>query len=317
MPDISLLLRYIDKVKSHYFAKRKTYQERLALLQKAWQSLVKDRLPLADHQINYPGYKKTQYRVLSVDSSPIDLSRHRSIPLKALSLSRVLTDYKKGEEIIESEIQDIPESDEIGALDFPLRELQYACDFGREFDVIMLDGSLIRWQWWQLQEEKRAVFVKSYADMLNASYAKKQPVLGIIDRSLSRDITHLLELATKQDFAGFVDMDLFQGILQEDQFSPVFVSYSPITKLLPEYKVAYCYYKKWNNVLRLEFLQKAMPENVWQYCVDQVEKGKGFPWSIARAHDLCVVKESQKQAIERLLTQEGLSQKEIMKRTGS
>ncbi len=313
---ISLLLQYVDKVKSHYFAKRKTYQERLELLKKAWESLAKDRLPLADYQIDYKGYQKTEYRVLAVDSSPVDLSRHRSIPLKALSLARVLTDYQKGEEIIENEIQDIPESDEIGALDFPLRELKYATESSGTSDLIMLDGSLIRWQWWQLQEERRGAFVKNYADLLNASYAKGQPVLGVIDRSLSRDITHLLELATKQDFAGLVDTDLFLGVLEEDQFSPVFISYSPITKLLPEYKVAYCYYRpsdKWNNILRIEFLLGNMPENVWQYCVDQIEKGKGFPWSIARAHDLCVIKESEKQLLERILQGEGFSQKEIMK----
>lgn len=316
MPDISLLLEYIDKVKTNYFAKRKTYQERSEILQKAWESLAKDRLPLAEYHINYAGYQKSQYRVLAVDSSPIDFSRHRSITLKALSLSRVLTDYHKGEEIIESEIQDIPESDEIGALDFPLRELKYAADFSEASDIIMLDGSLIRWQWWQLQEERRLNFVKTYVDLLSDLYAKKRPVLGIIDRSLSRDIIHLIELATKQDFAGFVDTDLFMGKLKEDQFSSVFVSYSPITKLLPEYKVAYCYYRKWNNVLRIEFVLNDMQESVWQHCVDQIEKGKGFPWCIARAHDLCVIKESEKHLLEKLLVQEGLSQKEVMKQKG-
>ncbi len=316
MPNASLLLQYIDKVKTHYFAKRQTYQERLLLLKKAWDSLSKERLPLAEYQINYSGYQKTRYRVLAVDSSPIDFSRHRSIPLKALSLSRVLTDYEKGEELIESDIQDIPESDEIGALDFPLRELKYALDFSGRSDLIMVDGSLIRWQWWQLQEERRLNFVTTYTELLTASYAKGQPIIGVIDRSLSRDIVHLLELETKQDFAGFMDSDLFLAVLSEDQFSPVFVSYSPITKLLPEYKVAYCYYRKWNNVLRIEFLLNGLAGNSWQYCVDQIEKGKGFPWSIARAHDLCVIKETERRLLEKLLIQEGLSQKELMKQKG-
>lgn len=310
MKDLSLLVQYADKVKARFLQRKNLLQEKREKLLSAWKNAK--RLPLSDYKI--PELKPAKaYSVIAVDSSPLDVSRHRALKLKALSLARVFTDYEKGEEIIENEIVDIPETDELATLSFPLLELKYLCE-GTKADLALVDGSLIRWQWWEWQEEKRLQYLKAYTDLLHQAYQKAMPILAIIDRSHSRDITHLLEIETKENFSEFVDTDLFNLVLEENSFSPVFMSYSPVTKLINGYEVAFCYYRGFNNVLRIEFLPHLLKENIWPKLVSQIEKGKGFPWSLARAHDLCVVKEHEKQLLEKMLQGEGISQKEFLKK---
>ena len=125
----------------------------------------------------------------------------------------------------------------------------------------------------------------------------------------------MLEVESQKKFASFTDIDLFGAVLAEGEFSPVFQTHSPITKLDERYQIGYCYYRSGSGVLRIEYLlgQLLQPQ-VWSMLIDQIEKGRGFPWSIARAHELCVIRERDRQLLETFLVDDsGLSRKEWWK----
>lgn len=284
------------------------------MLIQVWQSLDKQELPLANYQVPAIEQLNGNYIVVGADGSPLQLSRHRSIELKALSLARVVTDYTLGAENIFTTIEDFPEQDELGALKFPLLELAFAAQV-EAADLILVDGSLVRWQWEQLDQEKKLQYVGEYVDVLSQCYQRKSPVLAVIDRSYSQDIVHWLERQSSKKFKHFTDQDLFEAVLPVGGFSAVFRTHSPITELVPDYNIGFCYYRSEQTLLRIELmLEQPVEPKTWSYLVDQINKGKGYPWSLIRAHENCVIKEADKMMIEKILGGEtGLSQKEVWK----
>jgi hypothetical protein len=314
MSDLNQLLQYAHKVKVQYDKKRSVVLQELDLLVKSWEVLDKQHLPLAAYAIPEDITLRSEYVVVGADGSPLQLSRHRSIELKALSLARVTTDYVHGTEDVTTTIEDFPEQDELGTLRFPLLELAFATQ-GQKTDLVLVDGSLVRWQWEQLDQEKKLLYVGEYVDTLVKSYQQKAPVFAVIDRSHSQDIVHWLERQTSKKFRHFTDQDLFEAVLPINTFSPVFRTHSPITDLMPDYNIGFCYYRSDRTVLRIEFvLEQPIDNAVWSYLVDQISKGKGYPWSLVRAHESCVIKETDKIMIEKILGSDGgLSQKELWK----
>lgn len=313
MPDLNQLLQYAHKVKVQYDKKKSVVAEERNMLIQAWQSLDKQQLPLANYDV--PAIAGvTNYIVVGADGSPLQLSRHRSIELKALSLARVVTDYAQGTENVITTIEDFPEQDEIGALRFPLLELAFASQT-EVADLVLVDGSLVRWQWEQLDQEKKLQYVGEYVEVLTQCYQKKSPVFAVIDRSHSQDIVHWLERQCGKKFRNFTDQDLFETVLPIGGFSAVFRTHSPITELVPDYNIGFCYYRSEQTLLRIEFvLDQPLENQAWSCLVDQINKGKGYPWSLVRAHEGCVIKESDKMMIEKILGGDsGLSQKEVWK----
>lgn len=314
MSDLNQLLQYAHRVKLQYDKKKMVVAEELDTLVGVWRNLDKQNLPLANYTIPQEIPVGNEYIVVGADGSPLQLSRHRSIELKALALARVTTNYILGSEDIATSIEDFPEQDELGALRFPLLELAFATQVEKT-DLILVDGSLVRWQWEQLDQEKKLQYVGEYVDILVKSYQQKKPVFAVIDRSHSQDIVHWLERQTNKKFRHFTDQDLFEVVLPVDTFSPVFRTHSPITDLMPDYNIGFCYYRSEQTILRIEFvLEQPIDNAVWGYLVDQINKGKGYPWSLVRAHESCVIKETDKVMIEKILGGDsGLSQKELWK----
>ncbi len=315
MPDLAQLLQYAHKVKVQYDKKRSVVSQELDGLVRAWALIDQQKLPLANYVV--PAIAKlnrAQYTVVGADGSPLQLSRHRSVELKALSLSRVVTNYQLGTEQVINTIEDFPEQDELGALRFPLLELSFAVQEEKS-DLVLVDGSLVRWQWEELDQEKKLQFVGEYVEYLVQSYKKQAPIFAVIDRSASRDLVHWLERQSGKKFKHFTDQDLFQAVLLPNTFSPVFRTHSPITDLLPDYNIGFCYYRSESTLLRIEMvLDQVIPDQSWTYLVDQINKGKGYPWSLVRSHESCVIRETDKAMIEKVLGgDEGLSMKETWK----
>lgn len=318
MPDLAQLLQYAHKVKLQYEKRTAFVKQEMQQLVQAWQGIPQAELPVVNFAI--PVIKNLDhlaYTIVGADSSPLQLSRHRSVELRALSLSRVFTDYQQGIERVKNDILDFPEQDELAALKFPLLELEFATQETEKGDLLLVDGSLIRWQWEEWNPEKKLHYVGQYVDLLVQCYKQQSPVFAVIDRSTSRDIVHWLELKVGKKFAQFTDQDLFLATLENHAFSPVFRTHSPITDLLPEYNIGFTYYKHEQNLLRIEFvLEQEIATQAWTCLVDQVNKGKGYPWSLIRAHEACVVREADKAVLEQILGGgQGISQKEMWKQT--
>lgn len=316
MPDHSHLFRYADQIKQRYLRHKQNVSTQLTELQQLWALRSGIAMPLASVQPELARFAPWQpYRVLGVDGSPFDLSRHRGLAVKAFSLAAVLTDYHIGKETVIADIRDLSDQDDLSSLAYPSLELEYGITVEQPADLLLLDGSLIRWQWYEWQEEKRLVAVKQYVDLLERCYQQQMPVIAVIDRSASRDILQVLEVESQKKFASFTDIDLFGAVLAEGEFSPVFQTHSPITKLDERYQIGYCYYRSGSGVLRIEcLLGQPLQPQVWSMIIDQIEKGRGFPWSIARAHELCVIRERDRQLLETFLVDDsGLSRKEWWK----
>lgn len=346
MADFGILLQYADRVRSRLIAQQKTFAMNLAEALQLWAKLPQSQLPLASYQVPVELQKAKPYTIVAADSSPLELSRHRAVELKAVSLSRVYTDYHLGEENIERKIVDFAQ-DDVASLSNPLLELECAV-IGKKADLVLVDGSLIRWQWEQLTQVKREELVGKYVQLLSDSSQRGAPVLAVIDRSQGRDVIETLERLSGASFSGIVDEDLFREVLVPGSFSQVFVADSPILKLDHRYQVGFVYYKvqskeqkakskissdaeselvisnselvipSLDGVLRVEFLLgQEVKGEAWECFVDQVEKGRGYPFVIARAHDTCVVKNKDKRMLELTLMKYGrMSQKERMKRLG-
>lgn len=340
MANFGILLQYADRVRSRLIEQQKTFSEQLDLLLKAWP-MFSAQLPLARYQVPTPVKPCDSYTVVAADSSPLELSRHRAVELKAVSLSRVWTDYQNGTEKIDQKIIDFAK-DDIATLSNPLIELEYALAGEQRADLVLIDGSLIRWQWEQLDKVKKEELTGKYVQLLIDSYQKGAPVLAVIDRSQGKDVVDALERLSGGDFGGIVDEDLFDQILAPGEFSPVYMADSPILKMEPRYKIGFVYYKSESRkqrsqsneggvemkepgaksgggqVLRVEFLlEQSVAEETWGRLVDQAIKGRGFPFVIARAHDTCVVKNKDKKMLEMALMKYGrMSQKERLKQLG-
>ncbi len=315
MPVLAQLLQYAHKVKVRYEKRRSLVKAEMHDLLLSWQNSDKKDLPTVEYTLPVINpIIDAHYIVVGADSSPLQLSRHRSMEIRALSLARVVTNYTVGTEETFNNIEDFPEQDELSTLRYPLLELDFASQ-AEKADLILVDGSLIRWQWEQLEQEKKLQYVGQYVDLLVENYKRKAPVFAIIDRSASRDIVHWLEIHSQKKFNHFNDQDLFTEILTENTFSPIFRTHSPITDLLPDYNIGYCYYRHALGLLRIEFvLEQEIDPLAWAYLLDQVNKGKGYPWSLIRAHEACVIHEADKAVIEKVLMgDEGLSLKEVWK----
>jgi hypothetical protein len=290
----------------------------------AWENNKSDQLNLAHYQVPKVLPELKPYAILAADSSPLELSRHRAVELKAVSLSRVFTDYQIGEEKIERNIVDL-EREDIASLSNPLLELEYAVTSDFAPNLTLIDGSLIRWQWEGLEKSTKEKLVMKYVQFLVESYQKGIPVLAVIDRSASKDVVEIINSKLEISNGGIVDEDLFQEVLRPGEFSPVFTADSPILKLDERYQVGYVYYKTESGerlaesgVLRIEFLlNQPLNDDTWVQLIDQTRKGKGYPFMIARAHDTCVVKRHDKLMLEQALVKYGrMSQKERMKQMG-
>ncbi len=314
MADLNVLLQYAARVRDRLLTQQKSFSEKLQQAQSLWFGTVQSNLPLANYQIPAVLEPTMLYSIVAADSSPLELSRHRAVELKAVSLARVYTDYRLGSEQIERRIDDLYK-DEVASLSNPLLELEYAVRNNRKVDLVLIDGSLIRWQWEQLVERTKKDLVEKYVALLQESTA---PVFAIIDHSQSRDIIETIEKVEQVDLNNLVDEDLFELVLAPNTFSPVFQAHTPILQLHPEYKVGYVYYRASQGVLRVEFLlHKHLPDAAWACFIDQTLKGKGYPFMIARAHDACVVRRKDKFLLEQNLLKFGrMSQKERLKQLG-
>lgn len=317
MADLSVLLQYAHRIKDRLSAQQQSFAEKLKQVVKQWKETDLKRLTLADYQAPKTLPELESYSVLAADSSPLELSRHRAVELKAVSLARVFTDYRQAEETIDRQIIDL-EKDDVASLSNPLLELEYAVRSHYKPQLVLIDGSLIRWQWEQLLENRKKDLVSKYVELLVSSYQNNAPVMAIIDRSQGRDVLEQLEKLAGEHYTGLVDEDLFDLVLSENTFSPVFRAVSPILSLHPDYQIGYVYYRSAIGVLRIEFLlQQNITITIWSQLIDQVQKGKGFPFVIARAHDCCVVKAKDKLLLEQNLYKFGrMSQKERLKRLG-
>ncbi len=223
---------------------------------------------------------------------------------------------------------------------------------GAHYDIpnlAMMDGSLIYWFLETLAIEVRNQILTPIIDAWQRLQESRIPLVGYISASRSMEAISFLRFsacpyenpncvvfcgdvedkAPCQKFEPLRDATFWTTILQPQQRSAIFRSNSRILGLYPEYQQIYfCYLHVGSEIARVEFPQwvAESPEILNQalsITLTQVAKGYGYPVSLAEAHNLAVVKGSDRSRFFALLEEQmirsglrnvGTSHKENRKR---
>ncbi|URR36498.1 DNA double-strand break repair nuclease NurA [Thermosynechococcus sp. HN-54] len=203
--------------------------------------------------------------------------------------------------------------------------------------LALVDGSLIFWAWESLPPMVREELLMPILAAWDELRAKRIPLVGYVSASRSQETVNFLRLggcpypepncalhcgqtsqtgfeATRdrlpcQVFEPLRDVLLWQAHLAPQQYSPLWRSRSRILEHYGEHHIYVAYLHSGSEVVRLEVPQwVARDADLWQQAVAltaaQIEKGRGYPVALAEAHNLAVVRGSDRQRFFALLERE-------------
>ena len=213
---------------------------------------------------------------------------------------------------------------------------QMACTWvnppGAHLDIpnlAMTDGSLIFWFLETLAIEARETILNPIFESWQQLQATKIPLIGYISSSRSMEAISFLRFpACTQEqpncisFCGELDsppcqkvqplrdVTLWTHILRPGQRSAIFRSNSRILDLYSEKQhIYFCYLHVGTEIARIEFpewvaLNNNLLEQALGITLTQVDKGFGYPVALAEAHNLAVVKGSDRSRFFALLEEQ-------------
>jgi len=204
--------------------------------------------------------------------------------------------------------------------------------------VALVDGTLILWNLetnperlnrlkeGDLKKESFASFMKLIDDAKDSGV----PLAGYISSPGSSDVVNALRVSlcaaepvdcdkcphTGAGFEGpppcakingVTDAALFKRLLKPGERSALFESRSQILKAYGGETVLFFYLNAGAEIARVELplwvgRDKAMVELLHGVCLDQAEKGAGYPVAIAEAHEQAVVKAADKHMFDQLVS---------------
>ncbi|WP_298611256.1 DNA double-strand break repair nuclease NurA [uncultured Thermosynechococcus sp.] len=203
--------------------------------------------------------------------------------------------------------------------------------------LALLDGSLIFWMWESLPPMGREELLTPILAAWDQLRAQRIPLVGYISASRSHETVNFLRLGVCpypepncsrhcgqshplsppaagdrlpcQVFEPLRDVLLWQAQLQPQQYSPLWRSRSRILEHYGEHRICVAYLHGGTEVVRLEVPQwVAEDAELWQQAVSltaaQIAKGHGYPVALAEAHNLAVVRGSDRQRFFALLERE-------------
>ncbi|NBP01331.1 MAG: DNA double-strand break repair nuclease NurA [Proteobacteria bacterium] len=283
------------------------------------------------------------YQLLSVDGSQVYPDKHQGTSCFLINIGTVELQYATGKKGIV--FQSIPRvftdlSQELGAeisssadLVNAKREelelqagLEYAVRLKTESDfplLFLFDGSLIFWHLASKEQQLKQYFLNKYMKILQACADNKLLIAGYISLPKSKDLIALVRTvlcnfnaASKEHEAieHLTDTSITRFFLGIGQRTTVFKSQSPITQSYPPDLAPYFfYYHIGAETVRVEvpcYIAKD-EEALSLICsiiLDQVNKGAGFPVSLAEAHEQAVVKGPDREFFYHLIEKLGIAQ---------
>jgi hypothetical protein len=209
---------------------------------------------------------------------------------------------------------------EIAALGELIREV----GAGGAPTVAMVDGSLIQWPLEGEDPDCRDVVMGCVRAALDDAMERRIPVVGYVSRPGSRDVANALRvLRCPHPFARCetycaeharprrrsapcgeidlaVDRMLFSRLLGADERSALFGTRSKVEQYYTvhgceHHRTRFCYLNAGGEIVRLETPawvahDAALMDLVHGVCLDQVNKGQGYPRALTEAHELAVVR---------------------------
>ncbi|MCH9055954.1 DNA double-strand break repair nuclease NurA [Synechococcus sp. PCC 6716] len=195
--------------------------------------------------------------------------------------------------------------------------------------LALVDGSLIFWSWSTLAPAARDILLAPILEAWQQLRERRIPLVGYISASRSHETLNFLRLGVCpypepncaehctnqrerlpcQTFDPLRDTLLWHARLAPQQYSPLWRSYSPILEHYGDHAIYCCYLHAGSEVVRLEVPQWVAKDSdllaqAIRLTASQIQKGHGYPVALAEAHNLAVVRSSDRQRFFALLERE-------------
>ncbi|MEO0349745.1 MAG: DNA double-strand break repair nuclease NurA [Cyanobacteria bacterium P01_A01_bin.15] len=214
--------------------------------------------------------------------------------------------------------------------------------------LAMTDGSLIYWFLEQLPAAARDQILEPILAAWDRLRAAQVPMVGYLSASRSSEALNFLRLqscpheqpdcqkhcegqtdgAPCQVFSPLRDVTLWATLLEPGQRGPLFKSSADILQLYGDHQVYFCHVHVGAEIARVEFPEwvvqdQTLFDTALSLTLMQVQKGFGYPVSLAESHNQAVVRGGDRSRFFALLEQQmiraglqnvGTSYKEARKR---
>lgn len=215
-----------------------------------------------------------------------------------------------------------------------LCELAISSQASQDPVLALTDGTLILWHLEALAEPVKQVILKRFLKNLDEFEEAGYPTAGYISCPGSSDVGNALRIAHLVEsgrdpkdlrsagggstpiqtvLPGITDRALFERLLKTGQRSGLFRSRSRILAGYGSHAVCFFYFNTGREIARVEVPAWVAgdPQKmslVHSIVVDQVEKGKGYPVSLAEAHERAVVRSADRSLFFDLLSKAFVSE---------
>ncbi|MEO0868672.1 MAG: DNA double-strand break repair nuclease NurA [Cyanobacteria bacterium J06642_11] len=195
--------------------------------------------------------------------------------------------------------------------------------------LAMTDGSLIYWFLDQMPAPARDQILEPILTAWDRLRAVGVPLVGYISASRSSEALNFLRLqscphdqpdcqkhcdgqtdgAPCQVFSPLRDVTLWATLLEPGQRGPLFKSSADILNLYGEHSVYFCHVHVGAEIARVEFPEwvvqdQTLFDNALSLTLTQVNKGFGYPVTLAEAHNQAVVRGGDRNRFFALLEQQ-------------
>lgn len=214
----------------------------------------------------------------------------------------------------------VPADSEIISIKRTLMEFERILALVKENEVhenviALCDGTLILWRLEAAPPDFRDTIMRPFIRILDKLRDLRVPIAGYISFPGSTDVINALRVGLCPEkislcnqcpytdlpelpcspIEGLTDRFLFSTILKPGEASPVFKSSSKILGMYGDHHIHFFYINIGEEIARVEIpawvaLDSELLARVHTLIFDQAEKGKGYPISIAEAHEQAVVK---------------------------
>ncbi len=212
-----------------------------------------------------------------------------------------------------------------------------------EARLVLFDGNLLLWHLESKPTAIRDLFLNKYLSSLAELYQRRIPIAGYLSAPQFHDLANIVRagLSSVQEIldapqiqilhhvlTSITDIELLTNVLVPGQRTAVLQSNGSIVARYPDsLKPYFLYLHTGSEIVRLEIPgwvanDAILVNQLCALCIDQCEKGFGYPVALAEAHAHAVIKTADRDFFFQLMQRKasmtgkhvGLSQKSLKKK---
>jgi hypothetical protein len=195
--------------------------------------------------------------------------------------------------------------------------------------VGLTDGTLILWNLEGKPRNFQQEILHSYLTSFELIKSYQVPFMGYISQPGSADVINVLRVGLCPEYPtncdncpykgkqqelpcepieGITDAALFATVLQDGERSPVFKSSSAVLDEYGIHRIYFFYLNVGAEIVRIEIPKWIAQDSpllnfVHTTAYNQADKGRGYPVSLAEAHEQAVIRGNEREQFYRLLEQ--------------